>query len=87
MEKPVYLRWDGDEELLICTNCGAEYVEGSQCISEWGWCPSCGSTLAWVDDPEKEREYEAERYRARRSVMLASGSLRMQEITLGVVYR
>ena len=64
-EKPVYLRYDEEEEILECTACLAYFDPDGQDIAEWSYCPVCGHALKWVDDCAVIREREDEEYRSR----------------------
>lgn len=82
-EKPAYLRFDLDEDCYECSKCGAQFSECSWGIADWGWCPVCGEPLRWVDDPERERDFLDERYRARVREVEGHPCLQMASWTLG----
>lgn len=59
-----YLGWDNDGEVLVCSNCNAEFEEDGQGVLDWCYCPNCGCRLSHVDDPSSMREYADDLYRS-----------------------
>ena len=86
-EKPVYMRYDEDEEILECTACLAEFDPDGQGIVDWNYCPVCGNALKWVDgrppfDGEEEF-YRAISTPARQLTESDRQGLKMLEFRLG----
>ena len=61
-----YLRYDMEERCLECSECGAQYIPEENGALDWAYCPSCGATFEWVDDPDAIEGREDDRIAAMR---------------------